>query len=240
MAGPTTHKGYQLRAHDPVRRALLAAVAVALLVLAALAIYWAGYRTAVGLTARERSALTELKTRAAYLEQRNQELTDKAARLGRSAEIDREAARRVQQNLNQMETRLTKLSEELAFYRSIVSSAGAEAGLHLQRFQLRPSGKGYSFSLVLAQLQSSGRQVRGEVRAQIEGTQDGKPRTLDMAKLAQLNLNFTFKYFQDFEGSFELPKGFSPAKVVVSVHPSSRKLKRIEKTYSWAEALNGG
>lgn len=237
MAGPTRHKGYQLRAYNPARRALLAGVVVALLALAAAVIYWAGYRTADGLTAHERDALSELKTRVTYLDQRNQSLTDQAARFGRNAEIDREAARRVQQTINQMETRLTKLNEELAFYRSIVSSAGTEAGLGLQRFQLRPSGKGYSFSLVLARLKSPGREVRGKVQARIEGVEGGKARTLDMNKLAGQQLNFAFKYFQKIEGHFKLPKGFSPETILITLRPGSRGIRRIEKTYGWAEAL---
>lgn len=238
---PKTHKGYQLRAHDPVRRALLALLAVVLLGLAAGSIYWAGYRSANGVTARERSELNDLRSQVAYLNKRNQDLTDTAARLGRSGEIDREAARRVQKNLNEMETRLTNLNEQLAFYRSIVTPSSDQA-VNLQRFRLQhaESGKGYSFNLVLTQAMRRGAEARGRVTAEIEGQQGGKSHTLDIGKLSKVNLSFAFKYYQRFQGGFELPAGFSPQKIVISVRPSTRSLKGAEKTYTWKEALKGG
>lgn len=239
---PTTHKGYRLQAHDPVRGLALASVAVALLVLAGAAMYSAGYRAANETTARERIELGKLKDQVRYLTDRNKELTTQAARLGRSGEIDRAAAKRVQKSLNEMETRLASMSEELAFYRSIVAPSGGETKFHLQRFQLRraASGGGYGFSLVLAQMQSKGLRADGRITAAIEGRQDGRPRTLDLASLAHVNLSFAFKYFQDFEGTFALPAGFTPEKVVITVHSSTRGLAGIEKSYTWDEALKGG
>jgi hypothetical protein len=237
-----THKGYRLRAHDPVRRVLLALLAVVLLGVAAAAIYWAGYQSANGITARERSQLQELKSRASYLTIRNQELTDQAARLGRSGEIDREAARRVQKNLNEMEARLASLNEQVAFYRSIVSPGSDQAGVNLQHFEIQhaASGKGYSFKLALTQAMHHDARAKGHVSAEIQRLQDGKSHTLDLSKLAQINMSFSFKYFQNFQGSFRLPSGFVPENIVISVRPSTRNLKGTEKTYAWNEALKGG
>lgn len=237
-----THKGYRLSAHDPVRGALLALLAVVLLGVAGAAIFWAGYRSADGITARERSQLDELQSQVAYLTKRNNELTDTAARLGRSGEIDREAARRVQKNLNEMEARLANLNEKLAFYRSIVSPSSDPARVNLQHFGLQPteSGKGYSFKLVLTQAMRRGAEARGHVTAEIEGRQGGKAQALDLVKLSKVNMNFAFKYFQDFQGSFQLPAGFAPEKIVISVRSSTRNLKGTEKTYTWNEALKGG
>lgn len=236
------HKGYRLSTHDPVRRALLAVLAVVLLGAAGAAIYWAGYQSANGITAHERSQLNELQSQVAFLTKRNQELTDTAARLGRSGEIDREAARRVQKNLNDMEARLSNLNEQVAFYRSIVSPSSDQAGVNLQHFEVQhaDSGKGYSFKLVLTQAMRRGAVARGRVTAEIKGQQGGKPRTLDIAKLSKVNMLFAFKYFQNFQGSFQLPAGFAPRKIVISVHPTTRNLKGTEKTYAWNQALKGG
>ncbi|APZ41894.1 DUF6776 family protein [Acidihalobacter ferrooxydans] len=236
-------KGYELRMRRPLRKGLLALFAVALLVLAGVLIYRAGYRAGTNLSQQDRAELSALKTQAVYLSERNQTLTDLAARLGRSAEIDRAAAQRVQRSLNDMEAQLTSLNEELAFYRSIMSPSDQSAGLQLQRLQLArvtPAGRAYTFNIVLTQLQRGGGLAQGRVTARIQGLRGGKPETLDMGKLAQLRLVFSFRYFQDFEGSFELPTGFAPRTIEIVVRPSSRRLKEIRKTFTWADALKGG
>lgn len=240
---PKAHRGYRLQTHNPVKRAVAAVVAVVVLMLAAAIFYWSGYRAATAMPAQERHELTDLKGQVKYLTKRNQELTDLAARLGRSGQIDKEAASRVQKSLNDLEAQLASANEELAFYRSIVSPSGDDKAVHVQRFQLKPAAsKGrYSFSLVLTQMMRRRTiEAKGNIVAEIVGQQGGKARTLNLSHLTKVNMRFAFKYFQDFEGAFTLPAGFTPEKIVIKVRSDTHNLKGTQKTYSWGQALKGG
>jgi hypothetical protein len=44
-----------------------------------------------------------------------------------------------------------------------------------------------------------------------------------------------FKYFQDIEGQFELPKNFKPRRIKVNVTPSAGA-PPVEENYPWPQA----
>lgn len=237
MRRPST-RAYELRSHNPVRNRLGLALALVLLISAGVGLYWAGYHASGVASAHMRAALSKLRNQVDYLQQRNQQLLGNSAQLGRSGEIDREAMRRVQAMLNQMQGKLADLTEEVSFYRSIVSPSKLKPGLHLQRFALTATGTrhGFRYHLVLTQVQDKHAVVKGRVSVQIVGQSNGRAKTLDMAALAGGELDFSFRYFHDFSGNFSLPDGFVPQRVEIKVTPFTRKVAGVEQKVTWKQA----
>ena len=51
---------------------------------------------------------------------------------------------------------------------------------------------------------------------------------------------FSFRYFQTFEGDLMLPGKFEPYEIQIKIDPTTRKIKPFTETISWAQALSGG
>ncbi|WP_156782142.1 DUF6776 family protein [Acidihalobacter aeolianus] len=186
-----------------------------------------------------RSELSQLRTQVSYLQKRNSALLDKSAQLGRAGEIDREAMRRVQAMLNQMQGKLADLTEEVSFYRSIVSPHKLKPGLHLQHFQITGGqSKQYRYRLVLTQVQDKHRVVKGKIAVQILGQMGGKAKTLDLNQMGAGTMDFSFRYFHAFSGGFALPAGFTPEQIDIRVTPFTRHVAGVEQKVSWKQATS--
>lgn len=234
-------KGYELRPHNPIRALFGLLLALLLLVTAGVALYWVGYRASGKTAVAEQAELAKLRSQVAYLQQRNKTLLDHSAQLGRAGKIDREAMRQVQATLNKMQGKIADLTEEISFYRSIVSPSKLKPGLHLQRFQVSPGGTRHEFNyhLVLTQVQDKHDIVKGRVSVHIVGQTHNHSKTLTLTKLITGSMDFSFHYFKDFSGSFVLPGGFVPKRVDIRVIPYTRKIAGVTKKLAWEQAMKG-
>ena len=130
------------------------------------------------------------------------------------------------------------LSEELEFYRGIVSPKDGKAGLRIQRFNIEPGSVSgvFNYQLMLTQVQRNERYVRGVIEIEVEGVEDGRNRVLPLSALAseKKELKFKFRYFQEFGGELVIPDGFLPEKVTIKVLPSGKgKPAGVDKTMEW-------
>lgn len=55
----------------------------------------------------------------------------------------------------------------------------------------------------------------------------------DLGVNGEYPLDFRFRYFQDFSGTFTVPEGFEPARVVVTAVTSGRDAKEIQRSFGW-------
>lgn len=164
-------------------------------------------------------------------------LREQQAVLERSHQIEREADKQLEETVAGLQEEISELKGELAFYRGIVTPGESSGGLRVQAFEVGDNGleRGYRYKLVLTQVLKNDTVVRGRADVSIEGTQEGRMTALDLAKLGggKGDLEFKFKYFQNFEGDFQLPAGFSPHRVVVKVTPRDMRNKPVEKMFNW-------
>jgi hypothetical protein len=85
--------------------------------------------------------------------------------------------------------------------------------------------------------------ARGTVDVSIEGKNEGKPVTLqlaDVSKDVKKPMKFGFKYFQKFEGVMNLPDAFQADSLHVKVKPSTGKIKAVEEQFAWSDLTAGG
>ncbi|QIZ78708.1 DUF6776 family protein [Ferrimonas lipolytica] len=143
--------------------------------------------------------------------------------------------------LTQQRLKMDELEKELAFYRSIMAPETIVDGVVIHDFVLDETTeiRRFRFQLVLTQQKVRKRYAKGFVEISVDGSQEGKPMTLDLIELSELEPKprFSFRYFQQFEGEFVLPPSFVPERIRVNVTGTSRKAKN-ENTYPFADLVS--
>ena len=172
--------------------------------------------------------------------QRTRDLRAQLAVLERASQVDRQAYDVVEKSLKQAQDEMLELKQEVAFYRGIVSPTEAASGLNITSLKLASIGEArvYRFKLVLTQLKSNVRLVKGYARMEFEGVKDGAQMHLSLKEVSGGvldKLKLRFKYFQNNEGEIVLPEGFLPSRVLVEVVPSGKDATRLKKTFDWSD-----
>ena len=229
-----------VRTHAPKRRIIFIAAVALLGLFAAYVVYElgrynAGYdRLAV---AQER---TELEVAIEHLEKTNHELRTKLAeldtiRVGRSRE-QAEVAR----TIGDLQAQVARESQELAFYRGVVTQGAAEIGVKIGQVRISPGHKGGQFIVHLALLRS-GRPdstVAGTIGLIVDGgTGSASDAPLDLPALTAGKLHelpFNFRFYQNFDQEIALPAGFKPEHLAVEVHSSRKDIAPLVQTFQWS------
>lgn len=183
----------------------------------------------------------QVEAEIALLKKQRSGLRREVARLRRSSQVDREAAKKVQGELGRMQASIADLKKENALLGKLL--AGGSGALYVQSVTLaevkdKPSA--FDFKLVLAQALRHVGLVRGRVYLTVKGKQGGKSADLKLKALTSgehSSLALHFRYKQSLEQRLTLPAGFKPGVLVLDVRPSSGSLKRVKRTYEWQRAL---
>lgn len=153
----------------------------------------------------------------------NAVLTDRVALLERSSEIDETARAQVKGSITELQDEILELREELAFYRGIVAPDDG-GGLRIQSLKLSRGAQDrlWHWRLVLIQSIKHEQRAFGTVDLAVHGVRGGIPAQLALREVAAAPapvLQYSFRYFQDFEGDLMLPAGFTPGRVEIEVQP---------------------
>jgi len=164
----------------------------------------------------------------------NQELREALARAQRSVQMNETAFQDLDRSLKASAQEIVKLREELNFYRNIISPVDKKSGLRIQNLYIErtSSATQYRYKLVLIQALKHELTVRGSANFEIAGVQGGQDTVLTFPATNERPIQVNFKYFQDIEGRFELPKNFKPQRVKVNVVPATGA-QSVEEIYSW-------
>lgn len=136
--------------------------------------------------------------------------------------VDREAYAQVDKSLADLQQQLGEQSQELAFYRGIVSPADGTVGLRVQRVLVQPTAEPgrYRLRIVLIQAARQDAIVTGNVEITLDGQRGGRAVSLDLAALGRDKpLPYSFRYFQEVEAEVQVPGDFAPARVQIEVRP---------------------
>lgn len=164
----------------------------------------------------------------------NQELRESLARAQRSVQMNETAFQELDRALKASAQEIVKLREELNFYRNIISPTDKKVGLRIQNLLIEPVGttNQYRYKLVLIQALKHEQTINGSASFEITGLQGGQDSTVAIPGAGDRRIKVSFKYFQDIEGKFELPKNFKPQRIKVNVLPTSGA-QAIEESYAW-------
>jgi hypothetical protein len=241
MPGGGPKPSLVVRRHAPIRRIILIAVIsliglFTLYVVYELGRYNAGYdRLAVA------QQHTEQEVQIERLEKTNHELRTKLAeldtiRIGRARE-QAEVAR----TIGDLQAQVARESQELAFYRGVVSQGAAEIGVKIGQLRVSSGHKAGQFTVHLA-LVRSGRpdnMATGTLGLIVDGNSGGKSddTVLDLGALTlgkQRELLFNFRFYQNFDQEIAIPAGFKPEHLAVEVHSSRKDVAPLVQSFMWS------
>lgn len=165
----------------------------------------------------------------------NETLRDELARAQRSVQMSETAFQELDRALKASASEIVKLREELNFYRNIISPLDKKAGLRIQNLLVEPAGGNqYRYKLVLIQALKHEQTINGSARLEIAGERGGQDAVVSVPGSGERPIKVNFKYFQDLEGEFELPKDFKPRRVRVQVTPT--RGTGVEESFAWPQA----
>lgn len=220
--------------HRPHARVLLAVAAVLWLV-SLVATWWvASERAAPGL-AKVRDELDLANRRVADGEALVRQLRQNVATLRRSDQISRSANTELQASLAEREEEVSGLRADVAFYERLVGATGQRRGLSVHEAVFAPEEGGtWRYTVTLTQNLNRGAISKGEARVSVEGVSQGRLRSLGWEELLQKpgapGQPFSFRYFQQLEGSVMLPEGFTPQRVRVQLRSDGGT---VDQAFPW-------
>ncbi len=234
------HRGYQVKQYHPWR--LWFRILLVLGLLFAFFILGREYQS-YELT-RLKLERETLVSRIDELETRNNSLVQKNAQLSETSKIERNAYQLANRTLIKHQEEILVLKEELAFYQGIVSPTTAALAVNLQSFKITQKNPQnlHSFKLVLTKSGKSNRKVSGKFSVVFRGEKEGKASEFKLAdiktgKKVKADV-FKFRYFQVFEGDFNMPAGFEPYEAEIHINPSTKKVKSLTETISWTTVMS--
>jgi len=233
-----------LRAHDPLRtRRWWLAIALVWGVSLTGAWWWASYHTAPRLLAIE-TALGDRVGEVKQLKQKVDELRRRLSISEKSDQVSRTANESLQATLRQHEDEIASLRGDIAFYQRLMDGKSGRKGLTVQALGIKTmnGGQGYNLRATLTQNLRKGGVSKGVCEVFIEGMQGSSIMTLSWSQLPgrdpTLAPEFSFKYFQQLQAGFVLPKDFLPNRIKLVARSELGEVS--ERTLAWTEAIHNG
>jgi hypothetical protein len=182
---------------------------------------------------------TELEVQIEHLEKANREMRTRLAeldtiRVGRARE-QAEVAR----TMGDLQTQVSRQSQELAFYRGVVAQGTTTVGVRIEQLRIT-AGQHPATYVVHMSLVRSGRAdapATGSVQLSLDGTVAEGARTLDLAALTagrQRELRYNFRYLESFDQELSVPLSFKPERLNVEVSSGRRDVAPLAQTFLWS------
>ncbi|MBN6151897.1 hypothetical protein JR065_16245 [Xanthomonas sp. AmX2] len=185
--------------------------------------------------------LREAERRLQAQQRQIEALNQRQATLARSDQISRAANNEVQSSLAERDEEIAGLRADVAFYERLVGATSQRKGLTVHSAEFAPEAGGtWHYNVVLTQNLNRGAISQGQMRLAVEGVRGGKLTTVAWDELHQKSgvpgQEYSFRYFQQLDGSVILPKDFTPQRVRVSLSGGGAS---VNQTFDWTLAGNG-
>ncbi|MGY3879854.1 DUF6776 family protein [Aeromonas enteropelogenes] len=150
------------------------------------------------------------------------------------------AFEQLQTTLKSQEAQVQELKRQLAFFERIMRPTGEQVGVVIDNLTLQETsipGR-YHYRLALTQPAKKRELFRGQVQIRVEGSQGDKPRVLTGRDLGMKvsEWRYALRYFQLLEGNWQLPEGFVPDRIRVTINKDGRQPAQ-ELLVEWGEVI---
>ena len=170
----------------------------------------------------------------------NQELRSKLAILVHTVHEGQDTYADVLSSLELLQEENLNVIEELTFYKRLLASPeiSKPSSVNLTNLTVDYDKelKRYFFQLVLTQWTKNAKVVRGTVQIYLTGQLNGKTKRLSMPAITSNSSKaweYKFTYFQRIEDELNLPKGFIPNVMIVSLFSEGQQPD--ENRFAWEE-----
>ncbi|WP_068977295.1 DUF6776 family protein [Aeromonas sp. EERV15] len=152
----------------------------------------------------------------------------------------RAAFEQLQTTLKSQEAQVQELKRQLAFFERIMRPTGEQVGVVIDNLTLQETSiRGrYHYRLALTQPAKKRELFRGQVQIRVEGSLADKPKTLTGRDLGMKvsEWRYALRYFQLLEGNWQLPEGFVPDRIRVTINKDGRQPAQ-ELLVEWGEVI---
>lgn len=163
----------------------------------------------------------------------------------RSCDIDAMACEEGRRSLAGLEKQVADLREQLVLYKSIVSPEKALAGVQVLSMTVQPSDRDamWHYDLVLVQPVRRDRVATGTFEITVEGTQQKKSLSLNLAEMVigkREPASFNFRSFQEFSGDLVFPARFVPSRIIVTlaVNDGRAENRKVSEAFEWSRLVS--
>lgn len=236
-----------VRRQTPMRRFFLSVLIMCLLGWGGWTLFDLGRMRAGFDSTDTQRKLNLLELRVGELGKENEHLKEKLAFVEQGKVIDRQAYNQVEGDMRSLQSELAELKQQVQFYQGIISPDDDSAGVRVQSFDVTPQNgsERFDYKLILIQGPARAKRVRGTVSLVVRGQQEGRDVELPLPRVSRAKtdaLTYDFKYYQNFQGTFEFPAGFRPKEVLVSVAargpgPGVKVPPNQKRVFQWKEVI---
>ncbi len=165
------------------------------------------------------------------------ELRAELTELRMTQNVDSTASAEVRATFRKLEDEIASLTEEVAFYRSLMAPAELAKGLRIEKMTLHAMERPrvFSYELVVAQTVARHAWQEGEAYFEVHGAVAGERAVLALTEIATIPeypMTFRFRYFQNYSGEFTLPDDFVPETVIVTLDRGEAG-EIVQRRYDW-------
>ena len=221
--------------HYTIGRLCVAAVLFVALLAAGILL---GYFYGDQLSAERQQQNKELKLKLVDLAERHEVSQDALATIKLTADIDAAALEETRQHLVAMQGQIYSRDQELKLYREMLQDNQQNKGLlvtdvHIEKLDDRR----FQYDWVARQNIHEAKTLRVNAELWVIGQQDGQAVNLPVHKLDadidELPIQLKLKYFSINRGILQLPDGFTPESVRVTLRYPWTKKPQFDNKFVW-------
>lgn len=173
----------------------------------------------------------------------NQELDDRISKLNRLINVDNETLLKLQNEIKSLQEKIFKLKKELTFYQGIITASSYSRGLNIQGLHIEPTrdNNSFKYKLVLTNIGKSDSITEVTIDMSLEGNDQSGHRVISSDEIGfglKVDSKIKVRNFERVEGSFSIPNGFEPLRVLVDLEQHDRSKMRLHRVFEWAVILN--
>ena len=147
--------------------------------------------------------------------------------------------------VSELEEELEGVRNQLAFYQRVMAPEMTQDGFLVDGVEVNPAAGADLFRLrfVLLQQRNNKAVIKGDLLISVTGFLDGEPVTIKAGQrgfLPEGPVVYRFKFFQNVDIDFTLPKNFTPTSLnfATTVYQYTTRRGYYEKTLPWQEILH--
>lgn len=158
-------------------------------------------------------------------------------RLERAHQMDREAKRRAQESLAELQQERLDLIKQVVYLQRLIRE-GQDGIVVVKELQLRKGSapRSFRFEMALSQLVPQQERTRGRVSLSVVLSRDGKEEELPLDALpgsSPAARVMDFEHFETIAGEIVVPEGAEPERLIIDIEPDGDSLASSAEVFLW-------
>lgn len=170
------------------------------------------------------------------------EANSSAVRWQQQYQLEKSINEELRKHTFELELKLYNRNKEVEAFQRIFDPDSVESGIQIANISWEKNASNrYQYRLILIQAKQQKLAISGQYELALIGKINDEVQEINLNELESLkdsDRKFRFKYMEVRNGQFELPKGFEPQSIRVSVKTSGRNGKSIVQEFEWDQSKN--